>query len=171
MLKHKLAAFLLLIYIALSAFIEKGEGGNRVMPADIYIVVVGALFLIGSLFQVLFVSYVFPPVSSPGAVRVERMAHYLSDQFEKVGVLTCENPYSSMVSEKVASEKKGYLIHYIKDLINKSAYADSSRAERKKTIKGRLAQRAAWLFFPDKNISWFFSVVFSKKSSMTMMLL
>lgn len=51
MVMGRVTALLLIAYVVLSAFVEKSEGGGSIMPADIYLSAVGALFFLGYLLK------------------------------------------------------------------------------------------------------------------------
>lgn len=106
--------------------------------------------------KILLVSYAFPPVSSPGAIRIERFAHYLAASGHAVTVLTCSNAYSSMTSNQSDSSESplGYKVIRARDLVDKTSYSGTSRSARKQTLKGSFATLLASMFYPDRNVTW-----------------
>lgn len=106
--------------------------------------------------KILLVSYAFPPVSSPGAIRIERFAHYLAASGHAVTVLTCSNAYSSMTSSQSdpSDSRLGYKVIRARDLVDKTSYSGTSRSARKQTLKGSIATFLASMFYPDRNVTW-----------------
>ena len=114
------------------------------------------------MFKVLLVSYAFPPISSPGAQRVERFAHYLSIMGVDVTVLTCSNAYSSMVDKGSTLDRETqYKVIYTDDLIDKTSMSNDTKTQKAKplrnlkhALKVTLKKVGNFFIFPDRDITW-----------------
>ena len=111
--------------------------------------------------KILLISYAFPPVFSPGAVRMERFAHFLSEFGHEVTVLTCSNAYSSMVTETKTNEKQlGYRTIKTSDLLDKTLFSGTGiptkpkKNQLKSILKPVLSRLFSFLLFPDRDITW-----------------
>lgn len=111
--------------------------------------------------KILLVSYAYPPISSPGAMRVAHFAKDLTDFGYNVSVLTTEDGYSSMISGTTPPYFfEGIEIIRVKDLLNKKQAGESlkniSNTSFKQRLKGKLIKIANGMIFPDRDITWYF---------------
>lgn len=114
--------------------------------------------------KILIIGYAFPPVFSPGAVRIERFAHYLSGLGHTVTVLTCDNVYSSMVGEAgVDDSTRPYTVVRTRDALDKTGLSGSGASgdakakavpSVKSRIKGMVKSIGAKVIFPDRDVTW-----------------
>lgn len=108
--------------------------------------------------KILFISYAFPPISSPGSLRIYNFAKYLSEQNEyTVDVLYCENGYSSMMDEVRNWNFSKIGLYPVSDLFNKNSFKMSKLEAAKKGFS--LKKIARSLVFPDRDITWFLKLV------------
>lgn len=108
--------------------------------------------------KILFVSYAFPPISSPGSLRVYHFSKYLAEQEQyDVDVLYCDNGYSSMLDTKQNWEFNKIGLFPVADLINKNKIVSAVGIGGKKKVGIKSFLRG--LVFPDRDITWFFSSI------------
>jgi len=109
--------------------------------------------------NLLCVSYAFPPISSPGSMRVYHFAKYLAQQENyKVDVLYCNNGYSSMVDKTQTWDIGNIGAIAVDDLINKNSFIEnkvSTDKIKKTTLKNLLKA----MVFPDRDITWFLNLL------------
>lgn len=108
--------------------------------------------------NLLFISYAFPPISSPGALRVYHFAKYLS-QHEKynVDILYCKNGYSSMMDNNQVWDFGSLGLYPVNDLVNKNNIKSIANSSENKifSLKSLLKK----IIFPDRDITWFVNIV------------
>lgn len=101
--------------------------------------------------NILLVSYAYPPISSPGAIRIYSFAKDLASLGHAVTVLTSSNGYSSMVSSDTFSNNDVTVIR-TRDLISKEALSGHGQGSGKK--KFGLLGLIAKVIYPDRDITW-----------------
>lgn len=101
--------------------------------------------------KILFVSYAYPPISSPGAMRIYNFAKDLCELGHDVTVLTSSNGYSSMID---SNEHDNGNVNVIKtrDLLSKQAYNGKRQSENLKKIN--IIGIASKIIYPDRDITW-----------------
>lgn len=114
--------------------------------------------------KILLISYAFPPISSPGAQRVESFANYLSKMGVDVTVLTCSNAYSSMNDKNFSpTAQLQYKVIKTNDLLDKTSIGNSIGANQnrmslkskvKRSFKSIIKKTGNFLIFPDRDITW-----------------
>ncbi|MDF1723033.1 MAG: glycosyltransferase [Alcanivorax sp.] len=110
--------------------------------------------------KVLIVTYAYPPVSSPGAMRAYHFANDLAVFGHDVTVLKCSNPYSSMIGDMLPNNDAIKFID-VKDLIDKTSFSGLKDGQRRKpSFKARLLNA---LIYPDRDFSWIPSVLLDKR--------
>lgn len=110
--------------------------------------------------KVLFVSYVAPPVSSPGSLRIKFLAKYFPEFGLYPIILTAKNSYSSMISDDVYLEnvndfdiiKAQDPFGNLKRNFNKNATKSTSQQSSKTSLLKRLL--TYFKPYPDHNIVW-----------------
>ena len=109
--------------------------------------------------NLLCISYAFPPISSPGALRVYHFAKYLARQENyKVDVLYCNNGYSSMVDRSQTWDIGNIRAMAVDDLINKNSFV-KNKLSADKIKKNNLKKLLKVLVFPDRDITWFLNLL------------
>lgn len=101
--------------------------------------------------NILLVSYAYPPISSPGAIRIYNFAKDLASLGHTVTVLTSSNGYSSMIGSDTFSNSDVALIR-TRDLISKKALSGHGQGTSKK--KFGLLGLIAKVIYPDRDITW-----------------
>lgn len=119
--------------------------------------------------NILFISYAFPPISSPGSMRIFNFAKYLSKQDGySVDVLHCLNGYSSMIDYNRNWEFGKINTIPVSEVIslNKLTKSNNSRDNVRTPIfknkKVKALKKLKTLVFPDRNIFWTLNVVRKK---------
>lgn len=120
--------------------------------------------------KILFVSYAYPPISSPGAMRIAHFAKDLAAKGHNITVLTSANGYSSMQSTNIDSRFFGGGIDVVRarDMINKNIVKKDKSDGKKGLIsilKSAVVRVANVLVFPDRDITWFASARKAIKST------
>lgn len=119
--------------------------------------------------NILFISYAFPPISSPGSMRIFNFAKYLSKQDGySVDVLHCLNGYSSMIDYNRDWEFGEITIIPIPEVIslNKLTKSNNSRDKVRTTFsqdkKTKALKKLKSFVFPDKDVFWALNVIRKK---------
>lgn len=109
--------------------------------------------------NLLCLSYAFPPISSPGSLRVYHFAKYLSEQENyKVDVVYCNNGYSSMVDRVQTWDFGNIETIAVDDLINKNSFIEN-KTSADKINKNFLNSLLKAMVFPDRDITWFLNLL------------
>lgn len=119
--------------------------------------------------KILFVSYAFPPMSSPGSMRIFNFSKYLSQQKGyTIEVLHCPNAYSSMQDHDRKWDFGNIKLIPVADIFNKNKLINLDKTSNqlevsaKQKLKARTVKKLNSLVFPDRDISWAMNV-FAKK--------
>lgn len=105
--------------------------------------------------RALLISYAYPPITAPGAIRVSKFARYLPDHDWSPTVLTVDGGYSLMKSGE-ATNIPGVEVERVADKAYKTAAAQaaSGGGMKGKGIKGAVKRFARNLFIPDRDSTW-----------------
>lgn len=101
--------------------------------------------------RILLVSYAYPPISSPGAIRIYNFAKDLSELGHDVTVLTSSNGYSSMIGSNEDDVTNINVIR-TRDLLSKQAYSGKRQSENLKKIN--IIGIASKIIYPDRDVTW-----------------
>lgn len=117
--------------------------------------------------KILICSYAYPPISSPGAMRVYYFAKGLAELGHTVTVLTTLDGYSSMLSQDSYDEESIKIIR-VPDFMSThkfkgGAVKAAKDSSLKPSIKSFLAKVASSMFVPDRDITWLPSALFTRK--------
>src|SRR5690554_6284036 len=121
--------------------------------------------------NILICSYAYPPISSPGAMRVYHFAKGLADAGHNVTVLTTSNGYSSMISDVIPKEENIDVIR-VRDVVPKNRLTEPAAQNLKKEtaasgfkrfIKKIIVRIASALIYPDRDITWLLPAYLNKK--------
>ncbi len=108
--------------------------------------------------NLLFISYAFPPISSPGALRVYHFSRYLSQHVNyNVDVLYCKNGYSSMIDNNQVWDFGNLGLYPVNDLVNKNNIKGIANSSEKKIFSFKSLLKK--IIFPDRDISWFVNII------------
>lgn len=115
--------------------------------------------------KVLFVNYAFPPISSPGSMRVYSFAKFLSKQDGyTVDVLYAPNGYSSMRDNDRSWRFERINLIAVKDIFDKNkidlngSKVNQIEKSTYKSLKSSMLNIAKGLVFPDRDITWAINV-------------
>lgn len=119
--------------------------------------------------NILFISYPFPPISSPGSMRVFNFAKYLSKQDGySVDVLHCLNGYSSMIDYNRDWEFGKITTIPIPEVISLNKLTKSNNSHDKvrtpffQNKKIKALKKLKSFVFPDRNVFWALNVLRKK---------
>ncbi len=107
--------------------------------------------------RALLISYAYPPISAPGALRVSRFAKYLPDHGWSPTVLTVEGGYSRMKSNENPVDLPGVEVVRVADKPFKTGLAQAAASKGKDKpsgIKGAIKGVARSLMIPDRDRTW-----------------
>jgi glycosyltransferase involved in cell wall biosynthesis len=104
--------------------------------------------------RVLLISYAYPPISAPGAIRVSKWRNYLPEFGWEPTVLTVEGGYSRMKSGENLEDDA---VIRVPDAPWKSKVSVSpavATSKKKPSLKSALRKQATYLMFPDRDRTW-----------------
>ena len=119
--------------------------------------------------NVLFISYLFPPVAGGGVQRSSKFVKYLPENGWNPVVLTVKEPYDFYRDDEMMQDVSGNCIivrtfsiepmkwvrKFLKRKSQSKLKTDSSRSINKKTLKpGFLIKLKTYILFPDNEILW-----------------
>lgn len=119
--------------------------------------------------NILFISYAFPPISSPGSMRIFNFAKYLSKQDGyRVDVLHCLNGYSSMIDYNRDWDFGKITTIPVSEVIKLNKLTKSNNSLDKvptpnfQNKKIKFLKKLNNLVFPDRNVFWALNVFKNK---------
>lgn len=105
----------------------------------------------------LMISYAYPPISAPGALRVSRFAKHLPANGWSPTVLTVEGGYSRMKSDENPVDLPGVSVVRVPDKPFKTGLAQAAASQGKDKpsgLKGAIKGFARSLMIPDRDRTW-----------------